>query len=174
MSKFLIVMCICGIFATVTVLRGTRWVPWCTLSKNKTLNSDIISVVFFNCFKNFKCLGDVLASVTPITICDIEVPSFGRLNKCTCIHKYHMVYSETGEIPLSLHVKCRIGKYWSRLITCQSKKLSYFIYMFIYSLHINNIYHSRGYYLLGKYYVIVVSRGYGKPKLFPLTPFMWQ
>ena len=29
MPKFLIVMCIYGIFATVTVLRGTRWVPWC-------------------------------------------------------------------------------------------------------------------------------------------------
>ena len=30
------------------------------------------------CFKKFKCLGDVLDSVTPITICHIEVPSFGR------------------------------------------------------------------------------------------------
>ena len=29
MPKFLIVMCICGIFATVTVLWGTRWVTWC-------------------------------------------------------------------------------------------------------------------------------------------------
>ena len=27
MPKFLILMCIYGIFATVTVLRGTRWVP---------------------------------------------------------------------------------------------------------------------------------------------------
>ena len=27
MPKFLIVMCIYDIFATVTVLRGTRWVP---------------------------------------------------------------------------------------------------------------------------------------------------
>ena len=27
MPKFLIVMCIRGIFATVIVLRGTRWVP---------------------------------------------------------------------------------------------------------------------------------------------------
>ena len=27
MPKFLIVICICGIFATVNVLRGTRWVP---------------------------------------------------------------------------------------------------------------------------------------------------
>ena len=30
-----------------------------------------------------------------------------------------MVYDETGEIPLSLRVKCRIIKYWSRLITCR-------------------------------------------------------
>ena len=44
--------------------------------KNKTLNSGIISVVFFSCFKKFQ--GDVLDSVTPITICRIEVPSFGR------------------------------------------------------------------------------------------------
>ena len=29
MPKFLIAMCIYGIFATVTVLLGTRWVPWC-------------------------------------------------------------------------------------------------------------------------------------------------
>ena len=29
MPEFLIVMCIYGIFSTVTELRGTRWVPWC-------------------------------------------------------------------------------------------------------------------------------------------------
>ena len=46
--------------------------------KTKTLNSGIISVVFFSCFKKFKCLGDVLDSVPQITICIIEVPSFGR------------------------------------------------------------------------------------------------
>ena len=28
MPKFLIGLCICGIFATVSLLRGTRWVPW--------------------------------------------------------------------------------------------------------------------------------------------------
>ena len=74
MPKFFIVMCIYGIFATVTVLRGTRWVPWCRLSKNKTLNSSIISVVFFSCFVKFKglTLGDVLDSVTPITVCHID------------------------------------------------------------------------------------------------------
>ena len=53
-----------------------------------------------------------------------------------------MVYGETVEIPLSLRVKCIIIKYWSRLITCQARKLSSFIYKFIYNLHINNIYHS--------------------------------
>ena len=48
------------------------------VSKIKTLNSGNTSVVFFSCLKNFKCLGDVLDSVTPITIGHIEVPSFGR------------------------------------------------------------------------------------------------
>ena len=46
--------------------------------ENKTLNSGIIFVVFFSCLKKFKCLGDVLDSVTAITVCHIEVPSFGR------------------------------------------------------------------------------------------------
>ena len=61
------------------------------------------------------------------------------LNKCTFTN---MVYGETGEILLSVRVKYRIIKYWSRLITCQTRKLSYFIYKFIYSLHTRNIYHS--------------------------------
>ena len=73
-----------------------------------------------------------------------------------------MVYGETGEILLSLCVKCRIVKYWSRLITCQKKKLSSCIYKFIYTLHTNNIYHSPRYYVLRKYYVILISRGSGK------------
>ena len=42
------------------------------------LKSDIISVVFFSCFKKFEGLGDVLDFVTPMTICHIEVPSFRR------------------------------------------------------------------------------------------------
>ena len=46
--------------------------------KNKILNSGNTSVVSFSCFVKFKCLGDVLDSVTPITFCHIEVPSFGR------------------------------------------------------------------------------------------------
>ena len=33
--------------------------------KTKTLNSGIISVGFFSCFKKFKCLGDVLDSEVP-------------------------------------------------------------------------------------------------------------
>ena len=41
-------------------------------SKTKTPNSR-------KTFKKFKCLGDVLDSVTPITIFNIDVPSFGRL-----------------------------------------------------------------------------------------------
>ena len=74
MPKFLIVMCIYGIYLLLLLYCGALH----GVSKNKTLNSDIISVVFFSCFKKFKCLGDVLYSVTPITICHMEVPSFGR------------------------------------------------------------------------------------------------
>ena len=48
------------------------------VSKNKTLSSGKTSVVFFSCLKKFKCLGDVLDYVTPITVCHVEVPSFGR------------------------------------------------------------------------------------------------
>ena len=48
------------------------------VSENKTLNSGSTSVVFFSCYKKFMCLGDVLDSVTPITLCHIEVPSFER------------------------------------------------------------------------------------------------
>ena len=87
-------------------------------------------------------------------------------NKCTYTN---MVYGETGEIPLSLRVKRRIGKYWSKLITCQSKKLLYFIYNFIYSLHTNNIYQSPWILFVTKiYYVIVVYLWSGKAKLFRL------
>ena len=52
-----------------------------------------------------------------------------------------MIYGETGEKQLTLRVKYKIVKYWSRLITCQTKKLLSCIDKFIYSLHINNIYH---------------------------------
>ena len=48
------------------------------VSENKTLNSGNTSVVFFSCLKMFKCLGDVLDAVTPITVGHIEVPSFRR------------------------------------------------------------------------------------------------
>ena len=51
------------------------------VSKNKTLNSGNTSVVFFSCLKKFKCLGDVLDPVTPITVGHIEVPSFGCFYK---------------------------------------------------------------------------------------------
>ena len=50
------------------------------VSKNKTLNSSNTSVVFFSCLKKFKCLGDVLDSVTPITVGHIEVPTLGRFS----------------------------------------------------------------------------------------------
>ena len=46
MPKFLIVKCICGIFATITVLRGTHWVPCLgalLYLKTKTFNSIIVA-----------------------------------------------------------------------------------------------------------------------------------
>ena len=52
-----------------------------------------------------------------------------------------MIYGETVEKQLSLRVEYKIVKYWSTLITCQNKKLLSCIDKFIYSLHINNIYH---------------------------------
>ena len=57
MPKFLIVimvMCICGIFSTVTVLVYLKL----KLSTAATPQT----VVLFSFFKNFKCLGDVLDS----------------------------------------------------------------------------------------------------------------
>ena len=66
MPKFLIAMCIYGVFATFSVLRALVGCPG--VSKNKTLNSGYTSVIFFSRLKKFKCLGDVLDSVTPITV----------------------------------------------------------------------------------------------------------
>ena len=43
------------------------------------------------------------------------------LNKCAYTNMVGL-YCETGEIPLSLRVKCRIIKYRSRLITCRTRK----------------------------------------------------
>ena len=62
------------------------------VSKNKTLNSGIILVVFFSCFKKFKCLGDVLDSVTPITVRHIEVPSFGRFYNLAQVLIWHSIF----------------------------------------------------------------------------------
>ena len=59
MPKFWIVM---WYICSVTVLRGTHWVPWCILKTN--IYRLHISVVLFSCFKKFKCLCDVLVSVS--------------------------------------------------------------------------------------------------------------
>ena len=40
----------------------------------------------------------------------------------TCAYT-NMIYSVTGKKQLSLRVKYEIVKYWSGLITCQTKKL---------------------------------------------------
>ena len=87
------------------------------------------------------------------------------LNKCTYTN---MVYGETGEIPLSLRVKFRMIKYWSRLITCQAMKLSSFTYKFIYNLHTNNIYHSPWILFAKKILCDYGFSGVWPTKLFPL------
>ena len=79
MPTFLIVLYICGIFATVTVLRGTHCIGCPDLLmylKTKT-HERIISVVCFSCFKKFKCLGDVLDSVSLLPFATFEVTTFG-------------------------------------------------------------------------------------------------
>ena len=43
MPKFLFLMCICGIFATVTVLRGTRWVS--VSGSEKSWESDNMKIL---------------------------------------------------------------------------------------------------------------------------------
>ena len=90
MPKFLIVLCICGIFAKL--LYCGAFVGALMYLKTKTLNSSIISVVFFSCFKKFKCLSDVLDSVTPITICNIEVPFFGCFYNLAQILIQHSIF----------------------------------------------------------------------------------
>ena len=55
------------------------------------------------------------------------------------IYKYGIRWNRWNT---ALRVKWRIVKNWSRLITCKTKKLSYFTFKFKYSLYTNNIYHS--------------------------------
>ena len=77
MPKFLIVMCIYGVFAKYCFCIAGHSLGALVYLKNKIFNSGNSSVFFFSCLKKFKCLGDILDSVTPITVDHIEVPSFG-------------------------------------------------------------------------------------------------
>ena len=77
MPKCVIVMCIYVVYLPL-LLYCVALVGCPGVSENKTLNSGNTSVVFCSCFKKFKCLGDVLDSVTPIKVCNIVSPSFGR------------------------------------------------------------------------------------------------
>ena len=72
MPKFLIVVCIYMVYLLLFLNCGA--LDGCPdVSKNKTLNS---GNRFLQLPKKF--LGDVLDSVTPITVVHIEVPSFER------------------------------------------------------------------------------------------------
>ena len=106
--KFLIANCIYGVFATVSVLLGTRWVPCCISKQNSQQRQHLGS--FFSCLKKFKCLGDVLDSVTPITVGHIEVPSFERF--------YNL------DVDLAQHFSCSVktvecGQIFLLLLACQ-------------------------------------------------------
>ena len=86
MPKFLIVVWpICS----VTVLWGTDWVPWCI---GYGYN---ISVVLFSCFKKFKCLGDVLASVS--------LPEFAKLRS-----QLLDVFINSSDFNLAQHFSCSV------------------------------------------------------------------
>ena len=126
----------------------------------------------------FSLLGKVRTLALPLTAAAIPHAREHRLH--LQISKYvlslntytytNMVYGETGEIPFSLCVKSRIVNYWSRLITCMTKKLScLFVSLYIVYTQIIGLSTTfRGYYLLRKYYVIMFFQGSGKAKLFPL------
>ena len=90
MPKFLIVVWpICS----VTVLRGTHWVPWCILKPD--IYGYNISVVLFSCFKKFKCLGDVLASVS--------LPEFAKLRS-----QLLDVFIIGSDFDLAQHFSCSV------------------------------------------------------------------
>ena len=126
----------------------------------------------------FSSLGKVRTLALPLTAAAIPHAREHRLH--LQISKYvlslntyayiNMVYGETGEIPFSLCVKSRIVNYWSRLLTCMTKKLScLFVSLYIVYTQIIGLSTTfRGYYLLRKYYVIMFFQGSGKAELFPL------
>ena len=58
MLKFLIVMCICGIFATVKCIAGHSLDALMYLKTKTQQGHHLCS--FFSCSVKFKCLGDVL------------------------------------------------------------------------------------------------------------------
>ena len=90
MPKFLIVVWpICS----VTVLRGTHWVPWCILKPD--IYGYNISAVLFSCFKKFKCLGDVLASVS--------LPEFAKLRS-----QLLDVFIISSDFDLAQHFSCSV------------------------------------------------------------------
>ena len=89
MPKFLIVVWpICSV-----VLRGTYWVPWCILKPD--IYGYNISVVLFSCFKKFKCLGDVLASVS--------LPEFAKLRS-----QLLDVFIISSDFDLAQHFSCSV------------------------------------------------------------------
>ena len=78
---------------SVTVLRGTHWVPRFILKPD--IYGYNISVVLFSFFKKFKCLGDVLASVS--------LPEFAKLRS-----QLLDVFIISSDFDLAQHFSCSV------------------------------------------------------------------
>ena len=69
-------MCVCGIFAIVTVLRGTHWVSCMRYIKTKTLN--IIHLrSSLQLLQKVQVSGYFFLFCIPSEICNIEINTFG-------------------------------------------------------------------------------------------------
>ena len=51
-----------------------------------------------------------------------------------------MVYGEFGRFPLSIQIKVRMIKFWSKILTGKNSKISFKMYLLLLYLYRNNIY----------------------------------
>ena len=51
-----------------------------------------------------------------------------------------MVYGEFGRFPLSIQIKVRMVKPWSKILAGKNSKISFKMYLLLLYLHRNNIY----------------------------------
>ncbi len=65
------------------------------------------------------------------TIRELELLHLKFLKHLLFVHKNtsnDMAYGELGAYPLSIHIKCRMLCYWSRMISGKQSKLCYVMY----------------------------------------------